>query len=143
MNTKQRFKPGDHVITPSVSALNKQSGTNEDKYVHSTIVFAHPNFGWCTFKYDNSSVTASAYNENIFFEDEYKERLEQLAKQAEEERERREREENGEYDDFESENSDSGDPLDDEDEDFDEIEEFAEIEEDEDIDVDEDEDEDN
>lgn len=129
MNQKQRFKPGDHVITPSVSALNKQSGTNEDKYVHSTIVFAHPTFGWCTFKYDNSPVTASAFCENIFFEDEYKERLEQLAKQAEEERERREREENGDYDDeFERENSD---PFDDEVDDFDEDVDYEDEEEDE------------
>ena len=119
MNVKQRFKPGDHVITPSVSALNKQSGTNEDKYVHSTIIFAHPQFGWCTFKYDNSSVTASAYNEYIFFEDEYKERLEQLARQAEEERERREREENGDFDDeFEAEKSEPDD--------FDEVDDFDE-----------------
>lgn len=131
MNVKQRFKPGDHVITPSVSALNKQSGANEDKYVRSTIVFAHPQYGWCTFKYDNSSVTASAYNENIFFEDEYKERLEQLAKQAEEERERREREESGEYDDeFENESSEHGDPYDEEPDDFDEDENY-ELEDDE------------
>lgn len=135
MNVKQRFKPGDHVITPSVSALNKQSGTNEDKYVHSTIVFAHPQFGWCTFKYDNSSVTASTYNENIFFEDEFREHMEQLAKQAEEERERREREENGEFDDeFDGEKPES-DPYDDEPDDFDESEDYN-INDDEVVDVD-------
>lgn len=135
MNAEQRFKPGDHVITPSVSALNKQSGTNEDKYVHSTIVFAHPQFGWCTFKYDNSSVRASTYNENIFFEDEFKEHMEQLAKQAEEERERREREENGDFDDeFENGKSES-DPYDDEPDDFDESEDYN-INDDEVVDVD-------
>lgn len=124
MTMKQRFKPGDHVIAPSIYVLTKQS-SSEPKFSHATIIFAHPQFNWCAFKYDDSKVTASTFNENVFYEDEFKEHMEMLARQAEEERERREREENGDFDELDDEKD--GDPYDDEPTDFDEDEDYDEL----------------
>lgn len=84
MNIAQPFKTGEHVIAPSIAALNKQGGSNEDKYVPAVIVFAHPTNGWCSFRYEHSPVTASTFNDCIYHVEDFQKRLENKLSESDE-----------------------------------------------------------
>ncbi len=81
MNISQPFKAGDKVIAPSISVIIKQNA-NEAKYVPATIIFAHPTNGWCSFRYDHTSVVASSFNDVIFNTEDYARRIEENLKKA-------------------------------------------------------------
>lgn len=70
MIANRQFQVGDRVRVRSVAY--KSGDKKYPQYTGATIIFAHPEYGWCSYRMDHpEGLVESAFNEYIYFEDEH------------------------------------------------------------------------